>query len=63
MFYALKIIPEGEDCQVDIIAQSAERNDADHAAQSAIQNDPIRTNEYIVSTDPKALMAQTREYK
>ena len=60
MFYALKITPEGESCQIEIIAEFAVRKDAELAAQTAIQNDPIMANEYIVSTDPETSMALRR---
>jgi hypothetical protein len=59
MFYALKIMPVGEFCQIEIIAQLADRKEAELVAQAAKQNDQIMANEYIVSSDPETLMALT----
>ena len=59
MFYALKLIRDGESCHIETIGEFADRKDADAAAQLAKQNDPIMDDEFIVATDPEKLMNLT----
>ena len=63
VYYLIRIVDSGDpkDGEPELIASFSTIEEAQRVAQSAQRNDPKNRDEYLVTTDPEALISAFKE--